>query len=516
MVWANGQLKAVKLGLDLGASQIQGLPTLFYRPDVWGKSLGRSIVSMADVDHFPNYMRQNKEAVRELAEYGSSVGQLQEHMSGLGGQGVSGVPIVGAPFRMFGRQFQTFLDVAKVEMWKAWRDVTPRSEWPTKIREIESILLSGRSESAMVPHGRSLIERFALLAPTYYRGSIDFVTSVATAAKDGKLSSSATARAMGAFVVGSTALYVAMAKNAGMSDDEIVKRLNPARADFMMWDVEDRGLKYNIGMGGVFRSYLRLFGNMAKTSVEHPGNWASLSSEKNPITRWLRGHGAPVPTLAWTAFSGRDFMGKPATASTVAGEMVSPMVVSQEGGRVDKAGGFIGLNVQKKHAPTADELSGGRLGDMPMWERMGLGKQVKAEKPVQSPVEKMMTEQRAAEYGMERVVALEKALPATQRAWLKTNGLSLAPYETSIEKHGVRVPLTADEQARLTKLNEKWHAVFIGRLMARPDVAAMTQARRQDLLNRMMAHAREAARDELVMGLPKARAASGRGAQTMP
>ncbi len=117
----------------------------------------------------------------------------------------------------------------------------------------------------------------------------------------------------------------------------------------------------------------------------------------------------------------------------------------------------------------------------------------------------MMTEQRAAEYGMERVVALEKALPTAQRTWLKTNGLSLAPYETSIEKHGVRVPLTADEQARLTKLNEKWHAVFIGRLMARPDVAAMTQARRQDLLNRMMAHAREAARDELVMGLPRAR-----------
>ena len=65
------------------------------------------------------------------------------------------------------------------------------------------------------------------------------------------------------------------------------------------------------------RSFMRLAGEIVETSARHPGNWKSLAPQKNPITRWLGGHAAPVPAKAWDAFSGKDYMGEEADIASV-------------------------------------------------------------------------------------------------------------------------------------------------------------------------------------------------------
>jgi hypothetical protein len=78
----------------------------------------------------------------------------------------------------------------------------------------------------------------------------------------------------------------------------------------MMWRVKLKNRNLEVGLGGIFKSLLRLGGNIVRTSVEKPENWASLSPEKNPFTRWYRSHSGPVIGLVWDQFTGKDFMGR--------------------------------------------------------------------------------------------------------------------------------------------------------------------------------------------------------------
>jgi hypothetical protein len=90
---------------------------------------------------------------------------------------------------------------------------------------------------------------------------------------------------------------------------------------------------------------------MVKTSLETPGDWLALDYQRNPLSRWLRGHLAPVPAFAMDAFSGRDFMGRQ-TDLTDIGEQVIPLwmvaLIPKTGkvppGKLELAASWTGLN----------------------------------------------------------------------------------------------------------------------------------------------------------------------------
>lgn len=317
----NDFLKALQLGFDLGVGQIQLLPTLFRNPLVWGQANGRALAAMVNPKHFSQYVNNNLQAVQELAQHGSSIGRLPEMLSGMTGGTIERVPGLREAAKPFARQFQTALDVAKIELWKARRQLIPQEQWPEAIRALESQLLTGRMESAMVPHSRALLERVLLLAPSYYRGALDQIALLG----QGGVSGDMARKSMGAFILGSLALYTGVGAALGMDEKEIMARLNPTRPDFMLWPVELGGKKVNIGLGGIFRSFLRLAGNVARTSVDEPENWDSLAPDKNPFTRWYRGHAGPAVSLAWDAFSGKDFLGEKTTVSKMAGRTLLPL-----------------------------------------------------------------------------------------------------------------------------------------------------------------------------------------------
>jgi hypothetical protein len=340
----NNAIKGVQLGLDLGVGFIQGQALLARHPTIWAKAQFNSLRAMFHREQFPEYVRSNLEPVRELAQLGSGVGRLEEYMAGMGGKELLGkVPGVKA----FGRQFQTFLDVAKVEMWKAFRETTPKEQWSDVAQTIESVLSSGRMEGIGVSQSRALAERALLLAPSYYRGGLNMIAAMAEKGVSGQIARNA----MVAYATSGAVLFYGVAKALGMSDDEILQRMNPARSDFMLWRIKTKNHISNVGFGGFYRSLLRLMGNTAKTSIDNPGNWASLSPDKNPITKWYRGHAGPVVTTAWDGFSGKDYMGQDTDISSILRRSVTPITLQSAKGKpgqptpsaAESAGSFVGL-----------------------------------------------------------------------------------------------------------------------------------------------------------------------------
>lgn len=315
---ANSISKAMRLGLDFGVGQLQGLPLLLStstRPQngrIWAVAQVNALQSFANANSFPRYLRmpENYQAAMELAQGGSSIGSLPEMVAGLAkGQPVERIPVLGRAYGAFGRQFQTFLDVAKIELWKSYREGLPKEQWPQMIQAIESILHMGRMESAGLARNRVLFERAALLAPSFYRGGLNAISG---ALQQGK-GPDAMRRVLAGELAGGLALFVGVGLGLGMTWDDLKRGLdigNPSL--FMRWPIRlDNGTVVYAGIGGFHLGLVKLAGNCVRTCIETPGNWGSLAPDKNPIVRYLRAHLAPVPGYAWDAFSGKDFMGKP-------------------------------------------------------------------------------------------------------------------------------------------------------------------------------------------------------------
>ena len=497
VVSANSMAKAVTLGFDLGMGQIQLLPLLITNPIVWAEAQVKSIHSMLDPRFSAAYFKAHSKSVRELAHLGSPIGRLQEHMSGAGagqplvdlpkrlGKWVGGLPgravgseraelvggmigkgIIGSPgyvLEAFGRQFQTGLDVAKIELWEAVRNHYPKSEWPNLVRGIETKILSGRTESAMVPHGRALIERVFLNAPTYYRGAVELVAGMAGSGAGAK----EVRKSMGKLLVGAPIIFYLVGKALEMTDDELKEKLDPTSGKFMTWTIKNAdGSRSYVGFGGVHRSWIRLIGQVFQTSKEHPENWVSLAPDKNPLTRWYRAHSGPGPSLIWDAFSGKDFLkrdsdvpalGKrllpltaqeylrtedepPATALEL-GASFSGMIALPESfsGRRNRLQNELALSKYQKE-----------FGDLDLLQRRKVEIDVVEQlKGVKTGMSETLTRDYALKHMDERKKLLMEDLGEDLNKWVKDKKVSVGSYSTTKNIGGVSVRLTPEETVTL-------------------------------------------------------------------
>lgn len=309
LVEGNNFVKGLALGFDMGVSLLQGQLLAITNPRVWAKAQYNAAQALVSKQVLPEYVRANQEAVRELTQLGSNIGNLPEMLAGLeSGKLATRIPGIGKAYEAFGRQFETFLDVAKVELWKGIRESTPREEWPASVQALESVLSSARMEAIGLSRNRNFMERALFMAPAYYRGAINLVAGLAERGTAGNIMR----KAIASYAGGGVMAFIGLAMAAGMDDKEIVRRLNPATPEFLLITYKtEGGREVNIGFGGIHRSLLKLLGNVTRTSVEHPENWKSLAPDKNPFVRWLRGHASPTVGFAWDSFSGRDFLGRP-------------------------------------------------------------------------------------------------------------------------------------------------------------------------------------------------------------
>lgn len=522
---ANNFLKALQLGFDFGVGQIQMLPMLYNNPRIWAQSQAKGLANMFSPQVFSEYVRKNKAAVDQYAQVGGQVGNLPDMVTGLGkGELLSKIPGVGQVGQAFGRQFQGAIDVAKIEMWKAWSEITPKNEWPKLARSIEASLLSTRMESAMVPHGRALLERVMLLAPAYYRGAVEHIAGLTESGASGKV----LRRSMSRFILGSLATYYAVAKMNNMSDEKIQERLDPTRTDFATWAVkQDDGSVINVGFGGIFRSYLRLAGNVAKTSAEHPENWKSLAPEKNPLTRWYRGHAGPTVSLGWDAFSGKDFMGRESDVSDL-GARTLPLVAQQglakEGEAkakpIEYGASLVGLSAtpesySARQARENDIEAKKRFGKA--FERLSTGQRMNVSGAVEKKLKDVptgMTKEKQREIALkvsdERKEKLMKDLPSDLTDWARSRRIEIGGYQTSKTEAEKDVKLLPRERERLHALMLEEYQKELTALLRDKGFFKADKEIQQEEVNEALKAAREEAWDNMIREVNKsARGATG-------
>jgi hypothetical protein len=251
---------------------------------------------------------------------------------------------------------------------------------------------------------------------------------------------------MGAFAMGTVALYYGVAKWLGMDDEEIKKRFNPANPTFLLWKINvAEGRNINIGPGGVFRGFLRLMGNMVKTSVENPGNWKSLTSEKNPIVKWHRGHAGPLVGAGWDAFTGKDFLGREYEATDLPRKVLplgAEEFIRPEGEKpataVEVAGQFLGATqfparesygekverVRKELYPKVESLA--------EWQRARIHERIEKEPTDRTLSEQKRMAQYATEKQFDRLEKLQLALPVDMQFWLSKHNLQLRGFDLTL------------------------------------------------------------------------------------
>lgn len=494
----NDAAKAFKLTLDLSAPLTQGLPVFFNRPRAWGRSTWNSIRALADPNHLGNVLNrpEMKEAASELAQLGVSLGKLQDFMAGAEkGKLVTRIPVFGKAVEVTGRAFGAFMDLAKIEMWRSFREVTPRTDWPKMAELVENLSGTSRMESIGISPSRALGERLLLLAPSYYRAGVSLVATAVQGGATGNAARMALAR----FGMGVVFTSVAGMIAAGLGWEEIKDRLNPAKGKVLKVPVPIGDRKVEIGFGHLLISFARLLGD----TIEEAGSDKPTGSgvEKEPWKKWLRTHSAPVPSTLIDLTTGTDVMGdEVGTAKTIASQFVpiSAGQALQEGTVGQKAFdaslSFFGINaypqsVQEQFRTERDKLSKSKFGkeyeSLPLGQQASIHRALSSDPKFKAPPAPARARQMAFENDVARQTRLLKSLSPEIQKQIKDLGMHVTGYEPRIRVGGTDLPLTRKQaEAYETLIAEEYAKVL--KTAKWKNWANLKPEVRQDKLNELL------------------------------
>jgi hypothetical protein len=294
-----------------------------------------------------------------------------------------------------------------------------------------------------------------------------------------------------------------------MTPEEIEEGFNPANTSFMTWKVKmEDGSVVNVGFGGIFRSFLKLGANITKTSIEHPENWKSLSSEKNPITRWYRGHAGPTIGAAWDGFSGEDFLGRPADLGTLAKGRLP--LLAQEALRrpeepkatsLDFGASTFGLTTTpesfgNKRVRVQEEVAKTKYGKE--FKNLGTTQRAQVDKEVEkklSGVPTGMTKENSREVAMkmgdEKVKELKEGLSEGVRSWMEEKKVEVGGYQSTRTVGGKQIRLTKEEGERLKEIMTAEYEKSLEKLRTHPRIGKMSGEELQRYVNVHLENARK-------------------------
>jgi len=353
---ANIAMKGLMLTGDLAQYFQQGSLLATRHPKIFADATWKSLQSLKDPNVTGNYLNnpENFKAATEFVQAGGSLGHLQDFMSGAKpGEALTKIPVMSEVITRSGRAFGTFQDIAKIEVWKALKDSTPKEQWPDMIEAIEDLGLSGKMEASGMSHKRAIAERLLFLASSYYRGAFNVV---ARAAMEGGKAGTKSRRDLFQYMAAMTAMMTTAYLASGMSKNEIKKRLTPGQKNqkFLKYPVNIGGETLEIGPGGIVLSLLNLTADMGKTAVTDPKNLLS------PPWMWLKQRLGPIPSLGEKLYTGKDVFDRSINPFQAAAQSVTPIPIqkgisaaqsSKKGAAIVSAGAsFIGLDSNKYKA----------------------------------------------------------------------------------------------------------------------------------------------------------------------
>lgn len=267
--------KTGKLGFDFAAPMLQLATILAKHPVAWGKTFAAGVKDLATKEGaFPEYIKDkdNYRAARELAQSGSAVGNRPDFADMAGeGEWAHKVPFFGAVADRFGRATGTMFSVAKIELWKALTHDAPtqagllrrskygQEDFAALSETIDNMLGVGRVKTIGVSDQARILENLATLGPSYYRGYFNLLSQLGQRGVGREQAIKTLASYTGAM----TATTVLAMLAAGMSWDDIEKRMIPGNRDFMMVDVPlPDGTVQKIGFGGLHLATINTIGKL--------------------------------------------------------------------------------------------------------------------------------------------------------------------------------------------------------------------------------------------------------------
>lgn len=302
--------------LDIGAPFLQGLPIIASHPIVWGKATLNHLVTIVKPEVYANYLERNADIVNEMASFNVPLGMGGAELVEMAGR------IPG--FRRFGKAFTAFGDIARLELWKALRESAEASGELHQLAAFTRNATGVTSTRALgVGTSQRLMEANLLFAPRFTRAAFALMLDAA----QGGIRGSQARRSLVSLLTASAAMTVGGGMALGLSKGEIQKRLNPRGGLFMTLPIFGQ----NIGPGGNVISVIRLLGEITEAAADDPTRFADLDprSQRNPVTRWLWGKAAPLPSAALDLTFGQDFLGQPTDILQVVGRRALPFWASQ-------------------------------------------------------------------------------------------------------------------------------------------------------------------------------------------
>lgn len=523
----NAAAKTLMLGADFAAPFLQGQMMAFSNPYRWTKAAGNHFKAWLYPDVMQRYLEipENLRAMRELSQLGVSFGQLQDYMSGAGEGGVipeffrkGGMVGKGAAsvVERFGRSFQTFNELAIIEMWKSQRDPDKTEDWPELAEALQNTLARGRREEIGISKGARTAGDLLFIAPSYLRGSVNVVVS---ALSQGGQSGKQARRVLGSWLLGMHLGYIAAGLVAGLDFEEILRRLNPDNSDHMMLPVTFFGARSrNIGIGGPVRSLMRLTGDVIGSLVRGDGK-LSESNFSNPVYRWLRGKAAPIPSMAADFGSGADFIGNDIGHIEMVAARVLPLPLQTlkdlwfpKEGQPPAVLGELGLgvfgfqiwpeNTMRQMAREKDKEA--RERGYSSFDTMPLGDRVEIHRKMSSlPVfeKTVLSEKNLAagiKAGRDRAEALKEGLPTEARDKMNEWKLKVPGYDNALSfGRGQVLPLNQEQRERYGELIQARYNEVMPRLPWEL-LEKREKSVRQDVINSVLDEQKKVARGELL------------------
>ncbi len=474
--------RAFMLALDNSAILVQGLPVLFWsiakRNNVWGRAVAANLRAWMNPEYLVHELAKPgmRELAREFVQYGSSIGRLDDYMTGAAkGQVAEQLPVIGKAFRHAGGAFGAFLDMAKLHLWKAVRETAKTGEERRVLAEsIENALGNARTRAIGMHPSTLDAMSIAELASSYYRSAPNLVAAMFTQGASGKL-----AREMiGAFAGGVILTSAAAMWTAGLTPKEILDKFK--RMDLTFPVPWFGGKKINVGFAHILLSLAKLTAtSIAYVADDKPISGGGVAT--NPFLRWLWSHSGPVPSATTEIITGRDFLGQKTSITKTLLKRVVPISAGQfletagkENTRTavgDALPSFLGLNAwpqsfRQEYAELANAAAQSKFkqnfADLDFERQATIARtistnKVLATKPVVTPLQV----QAAVEADQKRRQWVTDGLTDSVRKSFETNNVQVRGFDAKLHFQGADLYLPIERQQDLARyIAKEYNARF--------------------------------------------------------
>ena len=308
---------------DFGATMLQGIPVLATNPAAWAKATARSLYAWANPRSLQKYYAANREVLNEMSHYAGGLSGNEFYssavMSGfdkslLGRAAQSELPVLSVPGKTverFSVAFDAFLDVSKIEMWKALRGHAKNtSELEQLGRFVRNLTGTTSTARAGLTTTQRQVESLLMFSPRFTRS----VFALGGQALQKGPGGDAARRSLAGLIAGGMFMFAATKTalhKAGVTDEPFsAKDFDPRQGGrFLSIKVGDNW----IGIGGSMRGALQMLGvagAAAATDQKQLFSTETTGLDANPFLKWARGRSSPAAGEVWNVLTGKDAIGE--------------------------------------------------------------------------------------------------------------------------------------------------------------------------------------------------------------